>query len=64
MSEHSVFYYPCVALGAEQSLLLKAAVLWFDKLVILDPVGASWAMVGADHHAGEGQMLHEGSRES
>ena len=27
------------------------AVLWFDKLVILDPVGASWDTVGAHHAA-------------
>lgn len=29
------------------------AALWFDKLVILDPVGASWDKIGADHVAGD-----------
>lgn len=31
--------------------LLKVAALYFDKLVILDPVGANWATIGADHVA-------------
>ena len=34
-----------------QLSLLKVAVLYFDKLAILDPVGASLATIGADHHA-------------
>ena len=29
------------------------AALYFDKLVILDPVGASWNTIGADHHSRE-----------
>lgn len=33
--------------------LLKMAALYFDKLVTLDPVGASWATIGTDHHASE-----------
>ena len=36
--------------------LLKVAALYFDKLYILDPVGASWATVGADHHARDAVM--------
>ena len=32
---------------------MKVAALYFDKLVLLDPVGASWATIGADHHARE-----------
>jgi hypothetical protein len=27
------------------------AALYFDKLAIHDPVSASWATIGADHHA-------------
>ena len=46
MSQHSVFYYPYATLGAEQSPLLKAAALYFDKLFILDPLKASWATIG------------------
>ena len=30
---------------------MKVAVLYFDKLVILDPVGASWASIDADYPA-------------
>jgi len=33
--------------------LLKVAALWFDKLVLLDPVGASWVTIGTDHHERE-----------
>lgn len=46
MSEHSVFYYPYATLGSQQSPLLKAAALYFDKLFILDPLKASWATIG------------------
>lgn len=46
MGQHSVFYYPYASFGAEQSLLLKAAALYFDKLYILDPLKASWATIG------------------
>lgn len=35
---------------------LKVAALDFDKLVILDPAGASWATIGADHHARDAVM--------
>src|SRR5262245_61227979 len=34
-----------------QLRLLKVAALWFDELFILDPVGASWDTIGADHIA-------------
>jgi len=34
---------------------MKVATLWFDKLVILDPVGASWETIGAGPvHSGAG----------
>ena len=48
MSEHNLFYYPYASFTNAQLPLLKVAALWFDKLVILDPVGASWDTVGAD----------------
>jgi hypothetical protein len=47
MTEHNLFYYPYASTNA-QLPLLKVAALWFDKLVILDPVGASWATIGED----------------
>jgi hypothetical protein len=43
MTEH---YYPYASLTSAQFLLLRVAALWFDELVILDPVGAAWATVG------------------
>jgi hypothetical protein len=49
MAEHNLFYYPYASFTNEQIPLLKVAALWFDKLVILDPVGANWDTIGADH---------------
>ena len=46
MNSHTIFYYPYASLRDDQSLLLKAAALFFDKLYILDPVKASWATMG------------------
>jgi len=43
--------------NAQLPLLKVAAALYFGKLVILDPVGASWATIGADHHAREAVKL-------
>jgi len=51
MEQHSIFYYPYASFTNAQLPLLKVAALWFDKLVILDPVGASWDTIGADHIA-------------
>ena len=51
MTGHNLFYYPYAAFTNSQLPLLKVAAVWFDKLVILDPVGASWDTVGADHIA-------------
>src|SRR2546421_332539 len=53
MNSHTLFYYPYASFTNEQLPLLKVAALYFDKLIILDPVGASWATVGADHVARE-----------
>ena len=57
MTEHNLFYYPYASLTDEQLPLLKAAALYFDKLYILDPIGASWDTIGAEHHARHGMML-------
>lgn len=46
MSKHSIFYYPYASFTNDQLPLLKAAALYFDKLYILDPVGASWNIIG------------------
>ncbi len=51
MADHNLFYYPYASFTNAQLPLLKVAALWFDRLVILDPVGASWDTVGADHPA-------------
>lgn len=51
MAEHRLFYYPYASFTDAQLPLLKVAAVWFDKLVILDPVGASWDTIGADQVA-------------
>lgn len=51
MSGHNLFYYPYASFTNAQLPLLKVTALWFDKLFILDPVGASWDTIGADHVA-------------
>jgi hypothetical protein len=51
MTEHNLFYYPYASFTNAQLPLLKAAALYFDKLLLLDPAGASWDTVGADHVA-------------
>ncbi len=43
MAEHNLFYYPYACFTNTQLPLLKVAALYFDKLYILD-------RVGADHH--------------
>ncbi len=41
MTEHSLFYFPYASFTKAQLSLLKVAALHFDKLAIIDPVGAS-----------------------
>lgn len=40
MTGHDLFYYLYASFTNAQLPLLKVAAVWFDKLVILDPVGA------------------------
>ena len=44
-----LLYYPYASFTNAQLPLLKVAALYFHKLVILDPVGASWETVGPDY---------------
>ncbi|MEY4809553.1 MAG: hypothetical protein RLZZ206_3942 [Cyanobacteriota bacterium] len=57
MTSHKLFYYPYASFTNAQLPLLKVAALWFDKLVILDPVGASSNTIGADHVARDAVTL-------
>jgi hypothetical protein len=57
MTEHSLFYYPYASFTNTQLPLLKVAALYFDKLYILDPVGASWNTIGADFIARDAILL-------
>jgi hypothetical protein len=49
MTEHNLFYYPYASFTNLQLPLFKVAALYFDKLFILDPVGASWDSIGAEY---------------
>src|SRR5436309_1009280 len=51
MTGHNLFYYPYASFTNVQVPLLKVAALYFDRLYLLDPVGASWATIGADYPA-------------
>jgi hypothetical protein len=57
MTEHNLFYYPYASFTNAPLLLLKVAALYFDKLVILDPVSASWNTIGAGHVARDAVRL-------
>ena len=57
MTEHNLFYYPYASFTNAQLPLLKVAALYFDKLVLLDPLGASWDTIGADHVARDAVRL-------
>jgi len=61
-TEHTLFYYPYASFTNAQLPLLKVAVVWFDKLVILDPVGASWDTIGADHIVRDAVKLFNSAR--
>jgi hypothetical protein len=51
VTEYSLFNYSYASFTNAQLPLLKVAALYFDKLYILDPVGASWDTIGTDYHA-------------
>lgn len=51
MTKNNLFYYPYASFTDAQLPLLKVAALWFDKLFILDPGGASWDTIDAEQHA-------------
>jgi len=57
MTKHNLFYYPYASFTYAQLPLLKVAAVWFGKLVIFDPVGASWDTVGAGRAAREAVQL-------
>lgn len=56
---NSIHYYPYASFTNEQLPLLKATALYFDKLHILDPLRASWKMVGVGVASYEVHFLKE-----
>ena len=51
MTKHNLFYYSYASFTKSQLPLLKVAAMHFNTRVIIDPVGASWATIGADYPA-------------
>lgn len=51
MTGHTLFSYPYASFTDARLPLLRVAALYFDKVVILDPVAAGWAAIGADRPA-------------
>lgn len=59
MPQQGVFYYPYASFVEEQSLLLKAVALYFDKLYILDPVKANFARIGIGNLENDVHLLEQ-----
>ena len=57
ITDHNLSYYPSASFTNAQLPLLKVATLCFDKLVILNPVGAGWDNVDADRFARDAVRL-------
>lgn len=51
MNDHNLFYYPYAPFTNAHFPLLKVAALYFEKLVLLGPVGVTWDTIGAEHVA-------------
>jgi hypothetical protein len=62
MTPDNLFYHPYASFTNAQLPLLKVAALWFNRPVILAPVGASWDTVGADHLARDAVRLFNSPR--
>ncbi len=61
MAKQNLFYYPYASFTIIQLTLLKVTV-YFNNLVLLDPVGTSWDIVGANHHVREAVNLFNDAR--
>lgn len=46
ITEPNLFYFPYASFASVQLPLLRVAALYFDKLIIHDPVGANWDTSG------------------
>ena len=56
---NNLHYYPYASFTNEQMPILKSAAIYFDKLHILDPVEASWNIIGAGNAVQEVAFLKE-----
>jgi hypothetical protein len=59
LTEHNLFYYLYTSFTNVQPPPLKVAAMYFDKLCLLDPIGANWDTVSADDVARESIRLLE-----
>jgi hypothetical protein len=59
VAQHNLFYYPYASFTGSQSLLLKAAALYFDKLYVLDPLKASFGQIGIGAAERDVQLLEQ-----
>lgn len=60
MTPHRLYYYPYASFTNQQLPLLKVAAVWFDELVILDPIGASLHTIGVDPSVSQAvKLLHQ-----
>lgn len=60
MTECNLFLTPLHIFHEHAASILKVVVLYFDRLVILDLVGASWEIIGRNHHVlGDAKKLKD-----
>lgn len=62
MTDHNLCFYPYTSFTNAHLPLVKVVALWFGKLVILDPVGASWATIGGGMAVPQARGLEDHSR--
>ena len=60
MTPHRLYYYPYASFTNQQLPLLKVAAVWFDELVILDPIGASLHSIGLDPSVSQAETAAPG----
>jgi len=57
MTPHRLYYYPYASFTDQQLPLLKVAAVWFDELVILDPLGANLNTIGVEPRVSQALQL-------
>lgn len=57
MPPHRLYDYPYASFTDQQLPLLKVAAVWFDELVVLDPLGANLNTIGVEPRVSQALQL-------